>query len=40
MNTELSKCIAQLEEVPFKNRMGVEVQELNDLIILREKSEN
>jgi hypothetical protein len=34
-NIELSKRIAQLEEVPFKNRTMAEAQELNDLHILR-----
>jgi hypothetical protein len=34
-NEELSRRIAQLEEVPFKQRTMAEAQELNDLLILR-----
>jgi hypothetical protein len=36
-NKELSERIAQLEEVPFKQRTMAEAQELNDLLILRKK---
>jgi hypothetical protein len=36
-NKELSERIAQLEEIPFRNRTMAEAQELNDLLISRKK---
>jgi hypothetical protein len=36
-NEELSRRIAQLEEVPFKQRTMAEAQELNDLLIMRKR---
>lgn len=36
-NKALSERIAQLEEIPFKQRTMMQAQELNDLLILRKK---